>query len=83
MLRYIIAQILGAFIACMLVYAQHKMSIDRAMAVLEKQGTLARLLFTPDGPPGAYGAYLPIGQTLGLAFLNEFVAVCQCSLRSS
>jgi glycerol uptake facilitator-like aquaporin len=71
----VIAQILGAFIACSLVYAQYKDLIDNATAVLINAGTLEALQFTPSGPPGAFALYLPPGQSLGRAFLNEFAAV--------
>ena len=74
-LRYIIAQILGGFIACSLIYAQYKVTIDDATAILIKAGTLETLLFTPSGPAGAFAVYLPPGQSLGRAFLNEFITV--------
>ncbi|KAF8227312.1 aquaporin-like protein [Tricholoma matsutake] len=72
-LRYIVAQTIGAFLACALVYAQYKFAIDKATVVLTDAGTLGSLLFTPEGPAGGFTLYLPSGQTLGPTFLNEFV----------
>jgi len=72
-LRYIVAQILGAFLACSLIYAQYKLLIDDATAVMAAAGTLQKLQFTPHGLPGAFAVYLLPGQSLGRAFLNEFV----------
>lgn len=73
-LRYIIAQILGSFLACLLVYVQYKVMIDQATAVLVQAGTLGTQQYTPSGPPGGFALYLG-GQTLGRAFLNEFITV--------
>lgn len=71
--RYIIAQILGAYIACFLIYVQQKVLIGDAMALLAQAGTLNAEKFTPSAPPGAFALYLLPGQSLGRAFLNEFV----------
>ena len=49
--------------------------IDDATAILAKAGTLETLQFTPSGPAGAFAVYLPPGQLLGRAFLNEFITV--------
>jgi len=72
-IRYIIAQILGAYIACLLIYAQYKILIDEATAILAEAGTLQALEFTPNGPAGAFALYVLPGQSLGRVFLNEFV----------
>ena len=32
-------------------------------------------MFTPSGPAGIFAFYLPPGQKIGYAFLNEFVNV--------
>jgi len=79
--RYIIAQILGAYIASLAVYNQWKGLIDLAEVVLLEKGTavFAATQFTPNGPPGAFGNYLLAGQTLPRAFMNEFV---NCTLLS-
>jgi hypothetical protein len=68
--RYIVAHL-----ACSLIYAQYKILIDDATAILAKAGTLEALQFTPNGLPGAFALYLPPGQSLGRACLNEFVTV--------
>lgn len=75
--RYIIAQILGAYIAALVVYNQWKALIDVAEGTLLKAGpaVLAATQFTPNGPAGAFGNYLLAGQTLPRVFMNEFVNV--------
>ncbi|KAF9484372.1 aquaporin-like protein [Pholiota conissans] len=74
-LRYIIAQVLGSFIASLVVYNQWKALLDLAEAGVEaaSPGTLEAILFTPNGPAGAFGNYMLPGQTLGRAFMNEFM----------
>ena len=75
--RYIVSQILGALIACALVYNQWKSLIDEAEAVLLSAGAeaFAATQFTPNGPPGIFAFYLLPGQTIARVFLNEFVNV--------
>ncbi|KAI0743404.1 aquaporin-like protein [Daedaleopsis nitida] len=73
-LRYIVAQILGGYIACLLVYVQWGISFTcEAMEVLEAAGKLEELMFTPSGPAGVFALYAPPGVNLGRIFLNEFV----------
>ncbi|KJA26276.1 hypothetical protein HYPSUDRAFT_199026 [Hypholoma sublateritium FD-334 SS-4] len=74
-LRYIPAQIFGAFIATLVVYNQWKAFLDAAEAGLEAAGpgVLEAVLFTPNGPAGAFGNYLLAPQTLPRVFMNEFV----------
>ena len=71
------AQILGALIACALVYTQWKSLILEAEAALLKSGAavFAATQFTPNGPAGIFAFYLLPGQTIGSVFLNEFVNV--------
>lgn len=71
------AQVLGALIACALVYNQWKSLIDEAEAALVKLGPemFAATQFTANGPPGIFAFYLLPGQTLARVFLNEFVNV--------
>ncbi|PPQ66558.1 hypothetical protein CVT24_007123 [Panaeolus cyanescens] len=73
--RYIAAQLLGAYIACLLVYNQWKAILDEAEAVLMAAGpeVYNATLFTPNGPAGIFALYLLPGQTLPQVFLNEFV----------
>jgi hypothetical protein len=58
----------------MLVYYQWKPFIDEIVEGMVAAGQEA-LLFTPNGPPGAFALYLPPGMRLGPIFLNEFVCV--------
>jgi glycerol uptake facilitator-like aquaporin len=75
--RYVIAQILGAYIAALVVYNQWKPLIDVAEETLLKAGPaiFAATQFTPNGPPGAFANYLLAGQTLPRVFMNEVVNV--------
>ncbi|TFK40350.1 putative aquaporin 2 [Crucibulum laeve] len=73
--RYIVAQILGAYIACALIYNQWKEFIVVAEEALVTAKTFDALMYTPNGPAGIFGLYLPVGQTLGRAFLNEAAVV--------
>ncbi|KAL0577697.1 hypothetical protein V5O48_004301 [Marasmius crinis-equi] len=70
--RYIVSQILGCYVACLLVYVQYKVLLDECELALAQSGKLD-LLFTPQGPAGAFGLYLIPGSSLGRAFLNEFI----------
>ncbi|KAL0056778.1 hypothetical protein AAF712_016610, partial [Marasmius tenuissimus] len=72
-LRYIVAQILGGYVACLLAYAQYSHYIHLAEGLLEQAGKLDAVLFTPSGPAGAFGLYVMPGSNLGLVFLNELV----------
>ena len=71
------SQILGALIACALVYNQWKSLIDAAEAALVAKGPeiFASTQFTGSGPPGIFAFYIGPSQTLARIFLNEFVNV--------
>ncbi|KAF5390064.1 hypothetical protein D9757_003778 [Collybiopsis confluens] len=71
--RYIIAQILGSYVACLLIYAQWHDIIKESEVALDSVGMLESTLFTPNGPAGAFGLYILPGLNLGRVFLNEFV----------
>jgi len=71
--RYIAAQILGGYIACLLVYAQYKDLIIAVEEALAAKGALSAIQFTQAGPAGIFALYLPHGVTIGRVFLNEFV----------
>ena len=73
--RYVVAQILGAFIACLLIYAQYHSQIKAITKVLELEGALDQINFTPQGIAGTFALYPPTGSSLGNVFLNEFVCV--------
>ncbi|KAF9015834.1 aquaporin-like protein [Hymenopellis radicata] len=72
--RYIIAQILGGYVACLLVYCQYRNWLDEADAAMAAAGTLEALKFTPSGTAGIFGLYVMPGSKLGQVFLNEFVS---------
>ncbi|KAF8910621.1 aquaporin-like protein [Gymnopilus junonius] len=72
-LRYIVAQLLGAYIGALVVYTQWKEFIVAAEGTLEQAGTLASLQFTPNGPVGSFANFLAPGQTLPRVFMNEYV----------
>jgi len=71
--RYIIAQTLGAYICCCLIYAQYKVLIVESEALLMKIGKYDAVQFTPNGLAGIFALYALPGQTMGRIFLNEFV----------
>ncbi|KAI0768698.1 aquaporin-like protein [Trametes elegans] len=73
-LRYIVAQILGAYVACLLVYVQWHDLLMEATELLEAAGKLDAVMFTPNGPAGVFALYAPPGESLGRIFLNEFVS---------
>lgn len=71
--RYIIAQIMGSYIACLLIYVQYHHMIKQAEATLVSQGKLASTLFTPQGPAGIFALYVGPGANLGQVFVSEFI----------
>jgi len=71
-IRYIIAQILGAYVACLLIYVQFHGSIKESELALASAGLLESTLFTPNGPAGAFALSVTPGSNLGNVFLNEF-----------
>ncbi|KAI0331215.1 aquaporin-like protein [Cubamyces sp. BRFM 1775] len=72
-LRYIVAQVLGAYVACLLVYVQWKDLIMEVIEILEAAGKLDSVMFTANGPAGIFAIYATPGVSLGRIFLNEFV----------
>ncbi|KAF7433811.1 hypothetical protein PC9H_005777 [Pleurotus ostreatus] len=71
--RYIVFQIFGGYIACLLVYAQWRDMILAAEAALTAAGRLEEVQFTAMGTGGILALYAPPGAHLGLTFVNEFV----------
>lgn len=49
--------------------------ISEATIASAGPGALKTVLFTPNGPAGAFGNYLLPGQTMPRVFMNEFVNV--------
>ncbi|KZT69435.1 aquaporin-like protein [Daedalea quercina L-15889] len=72
-IRLIVAQILGAYIACLLIYVQYHDLIKTATEELRAKGLYDSVMFTSQGPGGIFGIYSTAGANLGYAFLNEFV----------
>jgi len=72
--RYIVAQIFGAYFACLLVYAQYKDLIELVDEELAAKGLLETIQFTPNGTGGILALYAPPGANLARTFLNEFVS---------
>ncbi|KAF8209568.1 aquaporin-like protein [Mycena galopus ATCC 62051] len=71
-LRYIVSQIFGGYIACLLVYLQYSTTI-KGLEALIPPAELAAMQFTPNGPAGILALYVTPGSNLGHAFVNEFV----------
>jgi len=72
-LRYIVAQIFGAYIACLLIYVQYKDLISLVDRGLAARGLLESVQFTPNGTGGIFALYTLPGANLSRVFLNEFV----------
>jgi len=70
--RYIFSQILGAFVACFIIYLQWKGDIVAVEAALSEAGKLDAVLFTPSGPAGIFALYTTPGANLGFVLANEF-----------
>jgi len=70
--RYIVAQILGAYVACLIIYLQWKTNIVAVEEALDAVGKLAPIQFTPNGPAGIFAFYPLPGANLGIVFANEF-----------
>ena len=74
-LRYIVAQILGGFVACLVVYVQYHDQIKALTTALEAEGVLDEINFTPAGIAGCFALYAPAGSSLRYVFFNEFICV--------
>jgi glycerol uptake facilitator-like aquaporin len=72
--RYIAAQIFGAYIACLLVYTQYKDLIKLVDEGLAAKGLLDSIQFTPNGTGGILALYTQPGANLARTLLNEFVS---------
>lgn len=71
--RYIVAQIFGAYLAGLCVYAQWRNLILPAEAALTAKGVFESVNFTSSGLAGIFGLYVAPGSNLGFVFFNEFV----------
>jgi len=72
-LRYIVAQIFGGYIACLLIYVQYKDLISLVDQGLAAKGLLESIQFTPNGTGGIFALYTLPGANLSRVLLNEFV----------
>ena len=81
--RYVIAQILGVFVACFVIYVQYHDEIKAVTHALEAEGVLEAVNFTPQGIAGCFALYAPVGSSLGYVFFNEFVCVSAASTHQS
>jgi glycerol uptake facilitator-like aquaporin len=71
--QYIIAQILGAFVGGLLVYAQYSPALSHFTNAFQAAGKEAAI-FTPSGPAGTIALFLVPGSKIGIVFVNEFIA---------
>jgi len=71
-LRLIIAEILGAYLACMLAYIQYKNLIIPAEEVLKEKGTYSTEMFSSQGPAGIFALYASPTDNLFYVLINEF-----------
>jgi len=72
-LRFIAAQIFGAFVAFGCLYVQFYPTIKEIEEVLIEKKAYDSVMFTPSGPAGAFALYAPAGVNLGYVFMNEFI----------
>jgi len=71
--QYIISQILGAFIACLVIYASYGHDLQGVASAIVAAGEPAAV-FTPSGPAGVFALFPNPGQPLKICFANEFFA---------
>ncbi|KAI0058176.1 aquaporin-like protein [Artomyces pyxidatus] len=71
--RYIVAQIFGAYLTCLLIYLQWKTLILEAEETLVAAGQYDAIQFTPNGPAGIFALYAMPSASLGIVWINEFV----------
>ncbi|KAF8173199.1 putative aquaporin 2 [Mycena galopus ATCC 62051] len=76
-LRYIAAQILGGYIACLLVYVQYKTFIVDAELLLAASPAAEATFYTPNGPGGIFALALPTGANLGA---HEYYLAISCQI---
>lgn len=81
--RYVISQILGVFVACLVIYVQYHNQIKAVSILLEAEGRLDAVNFTPEGIAGSFAFFAPAGSSLGYVFVNEFVCVSALSVHRS
>ncbi|KAI0041866.1 aquaporin-like protein [Auriscalpium vulgare] len=72
-IRYIVAQILGGYVAALMTYWQWKHLIQEAEGALAAAGLHELANFSVQGPAGIFTAYVNPASPLGLAWVNEFM----------
>ncbi|KAI0065096.1 aquaporin-like protein [Artomyces pyxidatus] len=72
--RYIVAQILGGYLTCLIIYWQYKTLIQETEQVLQLGGVYDTVNFTAQGPAGIFALYVSPTVGLGLVWVNEFIA---------
>lgn len=68
---YIVAQILGAFVASFMIYAMWRTEMMEMTTLLTLGGKRAQV-FSPTGPAGIIAVFPTAGRKLGEVFANEF-----------
>jgi len=81
--RYVVAQILGSFVACLVIYVQYHDQIKKLTHGLEAAGVFNAINYTPQGIAGSFALYPPAGATLKYVFFNEFICVSALSIYQS
>lgn len=83
--RYILAQVIGAYVACLIVYLQWKDLLVAAENVLKAKGAYDTAMFTNVGPAGVFALYPSPKVNIYRVLLNEFMsnfvlglAICGC-----
>ncbi|KAG8857972.1 hypothetical protein FRB96_005463 [Tulasnella sp. 330] len=79
--QYIISQIIGAFLAALVVYGAYKQEFDTITLEFHAAGPVAAAtIFTPGGPAGVFALLLEPGHSLGYALLSEIFATALLAL---
>jgi len=71
---YLFTHILGGYMACLFIYYQNLYMFHQIEDIMRKEGVLEQLMFSNAGPSGVFAFYLPQGQSMWGAWLNEFIA---------
>lgn len=76
---YILSQVLGAFLACLIVYSQYRQQLKLATTGFAALGGNAAV-FSPTGPAGVLAIFPTVGSKMGQVFWNELCATTFLSL---
>jgi len=72
--QFIIFQILGAYVACLVIYGQYHSTLLLLEESLHAVGKYDTVQFTPNGVAGIFALYTLPGANLRDVFMNEFFA---------